>query len=332
MGKVREADLWRLFETQEVGSLENTGSAQARWRPTATAIRKAENGYWVYTPQEVELGCWPLRFLELPLGEGRLMWMGMEVQTTDKEWSRKQLTFALKPYSLNWYGSAALRPAAKQKADVTRAIQKLLDLGHSMVEAMDLIAYDPFETNRAWITARIRSPRRAHWEEASQEGGAEGFAYRKNQNYSFGAKGSAHSPQWMFGVCEDFEQARADLRVELLGSPKYARKMLTNPEALVEEKLACSIRQALGGVEGTQRDRRAADKAFDIYQAHMEASAAGVDPLDLAKRSRHGSKRNFKGKVDSKSISGLGDSVGGALFHHLRPCSGGHEEGDEALD
>jgi len=271
MGSVREKDLWRLLEPKKVGSLEPVGAASAMGRPTATAIRKKDDGFWYYKTEEVPLEFWPNRFLEVPFDGGQVIWMGLEVKTKDFEWKRKHLSFALKPYSLNWYGSSAFRPAAKRKADVQRALKKKYEKTGDLRAALQDLSYDPFETNRDYLTARLSAPTRLHWDGVKPLG--EQFSFGRSVNYSFGSKGKENAPQWMFGVCDEYELARADLKTEILADIKLSRKLPMEPAAIFDASLEAAIRQALAGREGGSADNRIVYDVFRIFKGHMEAAA-----------------------------------------------------------
>ena len=282
MGKIGERLLLGHLEPRTVGSAVKVGKIAAMPpEVTATAIRKSpKDNCWYYEVEEVKLQVWPNRFLEIPYETNlHLIWMGLEVKTTDFDWNGKQVAFALEPYSLNWYGNAPLRPAAKSKADAARMIRKAREkAGGDWLKALDAIAHDPFETNRKWLTARLKNPMRLHWDDVKPLGGQ--FAYGRSVNYTYGAKGQETKPHWVFSICEDFGQAVEDVKREIQSDYKLAARMVMEPADIFDATLTASVKQALAGRAGGTRPNRVAYAALLIHTKHMEAAAkrAGAAP------------------------------------------------------
>ncbi|MEZ5399796.1 MAG: hypothetical protein R2729_09000 [Bryobacteraceae bacterium] len=276
MGKIREGDLWARLEPKAVGTRVKVGASKASASVTATAIRRGDDGFWYYT-DEVAIEIWPNRFLEAPFDEGRLVWMGLEVKTKDRDWRRKHLAFALEPYSLNWYGNAPFRPAAKTKAQAMgQVLRERKKNGGDLLAALETTGYDPFETNRDWLTARLENPMRIHWDGLEPVG--DQFAYGRSVNYSYGTKGS-EKPQWLFGVCEDFEQAVEGVQREMTSDSKIYSMLSDGPSELLMPLLLASVKQALAGRAGGDKPNRVAFPAARIFQRHMEAAEARSDKI-----------------------------------------------------
>jgi hypothetical protein len=267
MGLLKEKDLFKLLAPPEVGSRQKIGAAKAAMSPTATAIRKKNDGFWYYTDEETELTVWPNRFLEFPWSEGkRLFWVGLEVKTRNMAWKGKDLVFALEPYSLNWYGSGRLRAAAKDQKSVAKALAKRTGGDDTKLhESLGELPYDPFETDRKWLTARLDAPTRMHWDDLTPVDRQ--FAVGRSLNYTAGKE-----PQWFFAVCEDLWAAEEGVKREVQLHRYFEEWTRDGPQDSIDSLLGRAVRQALAGRSGGDKDARVVLRAGKILQRAMEAA------------------------------------------------------------
>lgn len=271
MGKLSDRDFWRRPQEIPGGTLQNVGALEAHRKATATDIRKEADGFWYYTTEEIELKLWPNRFLEVDFDGGHLIWMGLEIKTEDAALHGRDFALSLEPYSLNWFGHAPFRRAAKTKADMQRALRKAVQKTGNLPAALQAISCDPFETNRDFRIARLSSPIRINWQDA--EPIDDQFAFGRSVNYAFGVNSAHHKPNWMFGICDDFQQAVKDLKEELLHDLKLYRQLPMEPLEIFNRTLDGAIQQALAGRKGGDKPKRVAYAVLKIMQNHMDAAA-----------------------------------------------------------
>lgn len=269
MGKLSNRDFWTRPEPKAGGSLQPVGAMAARPRATATSICRESDGFWYYT-EEIEVNLWPNRFLEVEFEGRHLVWMGLEVKSDDMSLSGKDFAFALSPYSLDWFGHARFRKAAKTKADMQRALRKALDKSGDLSRALQEIACDPFETNRKILTARLTSPVRMDWAATATVDSQ--YAYGRSINYSFGANSKHFSPTWMFGICDNFAQAAAGIREELQSDPKLYRQLPMDLLEIFDSTLDAAIQKALAGRHGGDEKKRVSYTVLRIMNQTMEAA------------------------------------------------------------
>lgn len=271
MGKLSNQNFWRLPNQIPGGTLQPIGALEAHRGATATDIRKDADGFWYYSTDEIPVKLWPNRFLEVDVPDGHLIWMGLEVKTDDIALRGRHFAFSLEPYSLNWFGHAPFRRAAKTKADMQRALRKAQQKLGDLPSALQAITWDPFETNRKFLTARLTSPIRINWADAKALD--EQYTFGRTINYAFGVNSAHHKPNWIFGICDDFNQAAADLKRECLTDLKLYRQLVMEPLDLFESALHGAIQQALAGRKGGDKKKRVAYKVIDILRNHMEAAS-----------------------------------------------------------
>lgn len=268
MGKIPDRAFWELLKPKEVGTPVRVGEAWASRKASATVAEKDEaTGRWYFTGEEVAIRVWPNRFLEAPFGEGALIWMGLEVKTDRREWRGKDLVFALEPFGLNWYGHGRFRPALQDSGKRLGQLRRAMAAGRSMAEALEAMTHDPFETSAKWLTARLKNPRRLHWEGLEPLG--DQFAFGRSRNYSYVSKPAA----WLFGVCEDCDRAVREVRAEILEDPKLVARVPFEPLEVADAAIEASVRQALAGREGGSRRERVAWRALRIMAQHMDNAA-----------------------------------------------------------
>ncbi|MEP6716431.1 MAG: hypothetical protein ABJC09_12740 [Terriglobia bacterium] len=323
MGMISDWDLRHPPPAPERGMAVNVGFADATQEATATVVEK-KNGVWGYREggREAEIGIhvWLLKHREIDLGgleeSEVLLWTGMEVKLEStactRHWKHKDLVAALvgpTAYrrSLNWWSAAKFRPARNQgpaqrlervrkKLKETRSEQtpefgpvRTLRGESALPRALAELKFDPFETDKNWLTARMPDPMRFQWNDVRAIGGEYSIAHNPAHRDGVKPKPGKAGPKWSFGLCADLETARSEIRHAVLADQRFSKFSHLLPSGYhgsVEEHfveiLDAAVWQAIAGSVG---DTDLVTRAVRLYH---DACEAGTKRLKKEPRSSRG--------------------------------------------
>lgn len=333
MGTILDGRIRHPIPVEKEAGPREVGAIHARQKCSATIIGKPKGSdRWCYCG-ELEIYVWPLKYHERALG-GRastgpgdiLLWAGMEVKlevnADNQRWRGKHLIAALtNPVSQNWVGCAAFRsPLHRGREQILGGLREALHRevlrremerrtaeisapqnevaqvwGESALpEALRTLPYDPFETDKDWLTARLPDPLRFRWPQVEAVG--DDYSLARNPLYRDGPKPPKSTdrrnrdrdgdrqnrsiPRWSFGICADLETARKEIREEALrndrllelpgrpGGPSHSA-VLEATEGLIET----AIWQALAGRTGGERSVPVVHRVVRYVHDHMEAAS-----------------------------------------------------------
>jgi hypothetical protein len=321
MGTILDTRLRQPRVVRVPGVPREVGAILAMQACSATIIEKRRDGVWCYG-SELDIDVWPLKYHERALAPREtLLWTGMEIKLEangdNRRWKHKHLVAALtRPVSQNWFAYAAFRPplhrgSARVLEGVREAFHREREqrkspgagapanavasvMGESALpEALRALRYDPFETSREWLTARLPDPLRFRW--ADVEPVTENYSLARNPNYRDGPKPPRKKdaqkedghrtgrPLWSFGVCAELTAARDEIRQEALANPRLwempGRPGGPHSRALevVDTLLDASIWQALAGRPGGDRAVPVVNRVIRYVHDHMENASKRFD-------------------------------------------------------
>ena len=273
MGKISDYALQRLVPPAEPGAVVKV-AATAGVRPaSATWLAPAPpRGHWMYQ-REIEIEICPNAFRELHFHGKRILWTGIEVWTNNAAARDSQLVYAIKPYSINWFGHASFRKPARSRREAELQLEAALSREDgNLAMALRSLSNDPFETGSDGFCARLANPSLVVWDNLVP------VNHLVTVNYTIGqhATHAGDRPAWVFGMCHNFDSARAALIQEVQEDPKVNKVLQEiaddNMPALFDELLAPSAEQALAGWPGGA-DPRAARTVVTVFETLMRCAS-----------------------------------------------------------
>jgi hypothetical protein len=297
---------WQLRSRPErpSGLPEKVGTGSASLSATATILEK-KNGVWSYCPveEELKIDVWLLKHREVVLSDEEvLLWTGMEISLNStaatRKWMQKDMTVALYPSDHNWWWTSKLKPSRKRspkkKLDMLAAALKEVRASRrenepddrlvrpvrnesALPEALQKLKFDPFETDKDVLIARMPDPLRFHWGDVRALGGDYSIAH--NPAHRNAAK--TEKPLWAFGICAHPEEAFKALKFAAISDPRFGQTR--NPggrDPLVErfefEILDAAVYQAMAG--RVKAGESPVDRVIDIFRKAAAKRPAGRAP------------------------------------------------------